>query len=309
MRVLILLSLGACSASAARINHPSQAGPGFWDHWGDGRGELAGYAVVQPRYGQPRHGEAVLIVVTETLDAQTLIKADGPTNAGVPVLKLNTALDFRTGLYDYNVMTSAFVPLDGSLERGTVAKMSFSSQEWCGHVWDQVLVREGEIAHTWHSYFESEGEGSVSQPVRSDGIFVDAMPILARDLAGPLIEPGQTRAVPVWPRAQHSRFAHVAPDWRSGTLSREATTRVVTVPAGEFEVRRTRLEVDGLVGAWDVEVAPPHRLVAWSWSDGERGELAGAERLAYWGLNGPSGQAYRERLGLPVAPIATPTEP
>ena len=32
---------------------PSRA---FWDHWGDGRGELNGYRLVQPRYGAKRTG-------------------------------------------------------------------------------------------------------------------------------------------------------------------------------------------------------------------------------------------------------------
>ncbi|MFK7929413.1 MAG: hypothetical protein AB8H79_14555 [Myxococcota bacterium] len=298
MRAFFLLPLLACSASAAPVVSASQAGSGFWEHWGDGKGELAGYAVVQPRYGELHEGQAVLVFVTETLNSKSLIKADDPGRADLPVLKLNTALDFKTGVYDYNVMTSTFVPLDGSQGRGSVSKMSFSSQEWCGHVYDQVKVRDGSMTHTWHSYFESEGEGEGVSDVPAGAVYVDAMPILSRDLAGPLVAPGQARDVPVWPRAQHSRFRHVEPTWRPGRLSREASTKTITVPAGDFEVRRTTLEVDGLTGSWDVEVAAPHRLVAWSWSDGERGELVGVERQAYWNFNGPNSGALRKTLGL-----------
>jgi len=298
MRPILLLPMLACTASAAPVVSASQAGPGFWDHWGDGQGELAGYAVVQPRYGELRQGQAVLIFVTETLNSKSLIKADAPSRADLPVLKLNTALDFKTGVYDYNVMTSAFVPLDGSQPLGSVAKMSFSSQEWCGHVYDQVKVNDGSMTHVWHSYFESEGEGEAVTDVPSGAVYVDAMPILSRDLAGVLVEPGQTREVPVWPRAQHSRFRHVAPTWRAGRLSRDASTMTITVPAGEFEVRRTTLDVDGLVGTWDVEVEAPHRLIAWGWSDGERGELVGAQRQAYWSFNSVNSGGLRKKLGL-----------
>ena len=42
---------------------------GFWAHWGDGRAEVNGYALTQPRYGEDRRGEAVLIFVTEDFDA------------------------------------------------------------------------------------------------------------------------------------------------------------------------------------------------------------------------------------------------
>ncbi|HEX8953647.1 MAG TPA: hypothetical protein VF945_17440, partial [Polyangia bacterium] len=37
----------------------------FWKVWGDGKAELDGYALVEPRYGQPREGTAVAIFVTE----------------------------------------------------------------------------------------------------------------------------------------------------------------------------------------------------------------------------------------------------
>ena len=71
------------------------------------------------------------------------------------MLKLNAVRDFATGIYDYNVMTSTFLRVAAGWP---VAKVSFSSQEWCGHVWHQLVPRGGRILGTLHSYFEGEAD-------------------------------------------------------------------------------------------------------------------------------------------------------
>ena len=93
---------------------PSQAPPGFWDHWGDGSAELAGYRLTQPRYGQARRGEAVFVTVTEEFTRATRVKSDGGHGDEYPILKLNEVRDFQTGVYDYNVLTSSFLALTGA---------------------------------------------------------------------------------------------------------------------------------------------------------------------------------------------------
>ena len=83
----------------------------FWAHWGDGKAELNGYRIVQPRYGEKRDGTGVLIFVTEEMSDSLRVKADAgkhPPADVYPVLKLNDVLHFQTGIYDYSVMTSAF---------------------------------------------------------------------------------------------------------------------------------------------------------------------------------------------------------
>ena len=63
-----LLLLVLCAAPA-----PAQD---FWAHWGDGRAELNGYRLVQPRYGAKRTGTAVLVFVTEDMSDALRVKAD-----------------------------------------------------------------------------------------------------------------------------------------------------------------------------------------------------------------------------------------
>ena len=41
-------------------------GEEFWKRWGDGKGEVSGYDLTFPRYGELRKGVAVVVFVTET---------------------------------------------------------------------------------------------------------------------------------------------------------------------------------------------------------------------------------------------------
>ena len=135
------------------------AGDEFWAHWGDGQAELNGYHLTQPRYGEKRSGTAILVFVTEDMSDSLRVKADPgkhPASDVYPVLKLNAIRDFQTGIYDYNVMTSTFARVSPGWP---VARVSFSSQEWCGHVYHQLLPRAGRIAGTFHSYFDGEADG------------------------------------------------------------------------------------------------------------------------------------------------------
>ena len=125
--------LALCFATTARPQD-------FWKHWGDGLAELNGYRLVQPRYGAARTGTAVLVFVTEDFSDSLRVKADPgrhPRSDVYPVMKLNAIREFQTGIYDYDVMTSVFLRVSPGWP---LAKLSFSSQEWCGHVWHQLIV-------------------------------------------------------------------------------------------------------------------------------------------------------------------------
>jgi Holliday junction DNA helicase RuvB len=53
----------------------------FWAHWGDGKAELGGYSLKQPRYGTLRSGTAVLVFVTEDFLETLRVKVE-PAAAG-----------------------------------------------------------------------------------------------------------------------------------------------------------------------------------------------------------------------------------
>jgi hypothetical protein len=299
-----------CSSGAARVPETPVAasptyGSPFWDHWGDGLAELAGYDLTLARYGAPRQGSAVTIFVTESFTNGERVKADGPGPDVFPVLKLNLVKDFPTGVYDYSLMTSTFVALESQNGRpaGVPTKVSFSSQEWCGHAYQQLLFDAAEkLRDVSHSYFQGEADQNRSLAASNAATAEDALFLWARGLAYPRVEPGESVAVPVALALDRSRLRHVEVGLEAATLSRAAATRTVTVPAGSFEVRDAVAVVTGKTGArtWTfwVEVAAPHRLIGWETTEGERAELLATTRLPYWKLNGPGGEAELAKLGL-----------
>src|SRR5439155_14322015 len=132
------------------------AAPDAFDSvWHDGRAEVDGYRLTISRYGAERRGRAVLVYVTEPFSASQHVKVDDPArHAGdvVDVLKLNLVRAFQTGIYDYHTMVSLFVrtadfePL----------KLSFTSAEWCGNVYEELRFDPAAVVQHVASYFEGE---------------------------------------------------------------------------------------------------------------------------------------------------------
>ena len=168
----------------------------FWELWGDGKAELNGYDLIYPRYGQVRKGIAVAIFVTETFSNSARVKAEPGRHSAAdefPVMKLNLVKDFQTGIYDYNDMTSAFVALAPVNGRGIgmPTKISFSSQEWCGHVYMQALFQGRSAQITEHSYFDGEADQFRSVVIEGDTASEDTFMLAARGIAAPQNLPGE----------------------------------------------------------------------------------------------------------------------
>ena len=303
--MLALAALGAIVAAAPARPAPAPADgvAAFWRHWSDGRAELGGYRLVQPRYGEKRTGSAVLIFVTEDFSDSLRVKADRgrhPASDVYPVLKLNAVRRFQTGIYDYSVMTSTFARVAAGWP---IAKVSFSSQEWCGHVYHQLLPRGGRLPGIFHSYFDGEADGADDLAWPDGGVMEDALPILVRGWVGRFLAPGETRAVPFLPSLLRSRLDHRRLAWGRATVSVAAAAAPVTVPAGRFPAETwTVAEEGGRVTRFDVEAAAPYRILRWTVDTGETAELLGSERLTYWELNREGGEKYLKRLGLAVRP-------
>lgn len=324
--LLIALATFAVSPSEPQSSSAPRFDDAFWKTWGDGQAELSSYDLVFPRYGAPRKGTAVAIVVTETFDADTHVKREGSARKDgkdLPVLKLNLVEDFATGVYDYNLMTSVFVGLveHRGMPAGALVKETFSAQEWCGHAWMQVDARGGELAHELHSYFEGEGDQSSTLANAKNGLAEDALLLWARGLAGPMLAPGEERTVPMLRSLATTRLAHVPLVWDEAALKRETGALERAVPAGTFEcdvyratIRRAddaKARAGGKLPAtctWTllVERVAPRRVVRFENDAGLVGELAASARMKYWELNGPGGEAGLERLGLKPRPARTP---
>jgi hypothetical protein len=260
---------------------------------------MNGYRLVQPRYGAKRAGTAVLIYVTEDFSESLRVKADPgkhPASDVYPVMKLNDVRHFQTGIYDYDVMTSTFARVAPGWP---IAKVSFSSQEWCGHVYHQLIPRAGRAGGIFHSYFDGEADGRDDLPMPDGGVMEDAVPLLVRGWMGEWLARGETRTVPFLPSLLRSRLQHRPLAWGQATVARAKAPSRVTVPAGAFPVETwTVAEHGGRTVTYLVESDPPFRLVRWTADDGEEASLLGSDRLRYWEMNGPGGEKWLKNLGL-----------
>jgi len=273
----------------------------FWQHWSDGNAELSSYAMRIPRYGELRTGRAVAIFVKEPFSLGPRVKADGAGEDTFEVMKLNFVNDFQTGVYDYNTMTSAFVSLeDGERrQRGMPTKISYSAQEWCGHVYHHLLFDQGEAREALHSYFSGEADKAQVIEERSDGVSEDALLLWARGMAAPSMSPGESAEVSFLDGLQTVRFAHRELQWWRATLKVAESVESITVPAGTFEVRRREVNVEDVrTFTFYVEEAWPHRIVRMTRSDGFEASLVGTDRMPYWQLHDEGDEANLSRIGM-----------
>lgn len=304
---------GACAALAL-VAATAQVAPlfsgGFWKVWGDGQAEVASYDLTEPHYGKPRQGVAVAIWVSETFSNSARVKADPgkhPKTDEFGVMKLNLIKDFQTGVYDYNDMTSVFVATQSVNGRGAgyPAKISFSSQEWCGNVYHQLLFDPAQIRSARHSYFDGEGDANADLPYPSSGVAEDVLPFWARGMAEPVLAPGESRAVEVLTSLQFVRDKHVPATWAKGTLQRGSQRTTITTPAGSFQAETYTATLQHVKKTFYVEADGARRIVRWETSAGEKGELLASERMKYWHLNGPGGEAALQKLKLAARPRRT----
>jgi hypothetical protein len=291
---------GAAQGEAAGLHaHPRRH---------DGQAELNGYRWSGARYGELRAGQAVMVFVTEPFSESKRVKVNDHTvnpDDVVDVLKLNLVRDFQTGIYDYNTMVSVFVR-SGDF---SPVKTTFSSAEWCGHVYGEQWLDGHELREQYFSYFEDE-TGNSTLDWKTGGITEESLFILLRGLRGDSMAPGEKKSFPFLPGKFYRRLAHRDLAWTTIEITRLEDGQNVTVPAGTFEVMTYLLMTqDGRVGEFAIERDYPHHIVKWSWSratasgpSGETGELTGTARLEYWGLNKNGHESYLEELGLKPLP-------
>jgi hypothetical protein len=263
----------------------------FAAYWYAGVAELTSYRLTQARYGALREGTATLIYVTEPFSRRRHVKVDDMERAGadaVTVLKLNTTREFVTGIYPYSMMASVFTPVDS--ERRTL-KVTTSSQEWCGHTFTQINRAGAGWRLRSFSYFEEEGDRSLAL---GDVWLEDEVWTTLR-LDPSSLPQGSVTMLPgtLYQRFSHTDFhalpatATLAPD------SSDASIRVYTVSYPDLQ-RTLSIRFRGTF---------PHEVEGWeeTYPDGgqlltTRAEAAGRRRLAYWELNRPGDEVWRDSL-------------
>lgn len=258
------------AASLSGQTGKASPGDGSWRRdplWDDGKAEFCAYEATWARYGKTYNGRALLILVKEPWNARLDVKSDEA--ADFEVLKLNHVRDVPTGIYTYHQMASVYFRRD----TGTLQKVAATSSEACGISTAEVVRGQLET----RSYFDGQGDRSLPYP--AEALPEDGLPAVLRDFV--LGEAPATLSV--FPSLMQSKFPELEPaPWK---VEKRA------VPAGvEIRLVREQRGQDSL--AYTFERESPHRLLRFERQDGTVYSLAKCERIPYWEMHDPGGEAW-----------------
>ena len=274
------------SASSSQIENIGTSAE-FNAYWYAGKAEINRYELEQARYGEMRKGDAVLVFVTEPFSKQKQVKLDDANanpNDVVQVLKLNFTKKFDTGIYPYSVMTSAFTPVDVSQK---TVKVTSSMQEWCGHVFTQLNLKNKQYVANVFSYFESEGDkkSELGEALSEDGIWSTLR-----------INPTQLPQgkIKIIPSLSYLRFSH------KELKAMEATASLSTTNFNQIAVSQYLIQYESRSLKIYFEPKSPFKIQGWeeTYKDGAqnmttRGTLKKSMMLDYWSHNKNADDALR----------------
>lgn len=243
---------------------------GFEEYWYAGKAELSTYDVTQERYGETRQAEQVNVFVCEDHSYAKQVKLDNPATAGadrIPVLKMNSIRRFKTGIYDYSLMQSVFMPVSGQ----ATMKTTTTVQDWCGHVFLQNNLEENGYHFRGFSYFEGEGDQDLRLPL---AMLEDE--IWARLRLNPTALPiGKTSVIP---SALYTRLRHKPNRAQNAEIHMEKGEKESVLKLTYTDISRS-LSIR-------FETAFPYKILAWEETNEgsltSKGILKATRKSAYW---------------------------
>lgn len=307
----LAISLMACqgrnekeTAATAEAPRPEamafrKSQPELGKYWYQGEAEISRYELQQNRYSDIHPGEAVLVFVTEDFLTDKQVKNENYSNPNsTPILKLNMIRTFPTGLYTYNIMTSVFTPVKVQ-EFPQTLKATTTTQEWCGHTYQQLNFRDGKYQNTLHSYFENEAGQftEVEYAILEDELFnrirmnPDGLP---------------TGQLSILPATAVNRLMHLS----FQPLEAEASLSAYTGADFEGEgLRVYTLKYPGLNRTVEIVFQPEAPYIIEGWTDAYPSLMDGKVRKsiarrthtiksAYWQKNQKEDMALRKELGI-----------
>ncbi|WP_405605616.1 septum formation inhibitor Maf [Polaribacter sp. Asnod1-A03] len=261
----------------------------FNDYWYAGKAELNSYELKQSRYGEIRKGEVVLVFVTEPFSFSKQVKLDNPKAAGndnVSVMKLNNIRKFTTGIYDYSIVSSTFTPIDTQRHPNTL-KLNTSIQEWCGHTFTQLNLREKNYQFKQFSYFEADGDTEKEIPTA----------LLEEELMTRIrINKGQLPLgeIDLIFSTIYSRFAYKDIQATKAKISKTESESVIKYKIEYLKYDRTI--------TIDVEKEFPYKILSWTEDNGDglitEAKLKKSLKEPYWNQKKIVDEAKRKELQL-----------
>lgn len=295
--ILCVANIVCAPEQKLRVYNPNQD---FKDYWFQGKAELNRYELEQARYGEIHNGDAVLIFVKEDFLKGKQVKSDNPHQSNsLPVLKLNSARKFFTGIYPYSILTSVFTPLDPG--KVPTLKVSNSNQEWCGQTYAQINLRGGKYEGVAHSYFEDEADQKfkISRTLLEDEIWTR---IRLNPQSLPIGE------IEILPGLYFLRLAHQ--DFVSRKAKAEVST-IVDTSLSPDPIHVYTIDYQSIDRTLKImfERSFPHAILGWEetyksgWGADARELTTTARRTNtlltdYWRKNSVADSTYRKMLGL-----------
>jgi len=285
VRVVILCTLVSCSSQSINNNVSAETSKAFKSYWYRGA-EITSYKLEQMRYGEARSGNAVLVFVTENFSSDKQVKSDDPNSQKViPILKLNFVKKFVTGIYSYSIMNSVFTPVNVKAHPQTL-KVSFSSQEWCGNMYSQMNLRDGNYSVSSHSYFEKEADRNFEL----DGAFLEDEVWTRIRIAPETLPLGSVKMIL---GSVVSRLHHIKQDAREAQTVLETDNGVSKYTIKYSDLRR-KLTIN-------FKKDFPHEIL--SWEESYKGKVSRAVKtktmiVDYWNKKTNADMRLREKLGL-----------
>ena len=270
----------------------------FADYWFAGKAELNSYKLEQAQYGALHPGTAVLIFVTEDFRTDTQVKSEteASRNKSTPVLKTNLVRKFNTGIYDYSIFTSVFTPIDISKFSNTL-KISASVQEWCGHSYVQLNLKNNGYTVNSRSYFEQEA----TEDYRIDKVLLEDELWNRVRLAPHKLPTGDITLIP---GSASGRLRHRKLDPLAAIATKEPYAGVV-FKGDSLQTYSVTYTADQAKFTIVYEGKFPHRIVGWEETYKQKDKLLTSRAILqktmlsdYWNHNTPADTTLRKELGL-----------
>ena len=269
----------------------------FRDYWYNGQAEISRYTLDQVQYGAQNPGEAVLIFVTEDFRTDTQVKLESDAkDKATSVLKLNSIRRFVTGVYDYSIYSSVFTPINTKQYEHSL-KVSMSSQDWCGQVYNQLNLSGNKYDVLVRSYFEK----NATEDFKIEATWLEDELWTRLRMDPQALPKGETTVIPA---AYAARIAgqKLEPQKATGTFSgyagqafrgKNLQQYALNYPNAKRELRIV------------FEKAFPHAIVGWEETYPSRGKALTTRatrtqqiRSDYWSHNAPADTTLRKQLGV-----------
>jgi len=294
--LLIVTFFSNCKESIAQSNNNPILTQKYWS---DGLAEVSRYELSQNRYNNIHSGHIIQVFVSEDFLTDKQVKNESYTSKkSTAILKRIETRHFNTGIYDYNMFSSAFTPYDIQKHPKAI-KITSSSQEWCGTTFTQLNSTKKGYKHTINSYFEGEGDkvSEINNAVSEEELFTKLR------MNPKLLPLGQFKLIP---SSIVSRLLHLK------ATSYKTNGSMIDYSGSDFDGKNLKsyvISTPQLNRKVEIvfESQAPYKIVGWTdtypsvFDQKPRTTIAKLThqiKEAYWGLNSKQDQNKRKLLGL-----------